>query len=524
MSFKIDIQNGYYPIVYVRGFAPTANQREEAFYDAYYGYSATSVEMQNVSKESSYFAPYIFEGQLIRFLKEYNYVDAANSGLNLAAKKIDGTPINPTRSIWISRFYDEDVIGNKVRDITLHAEELYKLIDIKIRNELKSLGADFGPNDEEYKVIIIAHSMGGLVTRCMIQNIMPIKKKIEAKQLIHRLVTIGTPHGGIELSAVPDFLEDLLIAKGNVINGAIFKEERMRQYLNLTKNGTQKNIPDLKSLNGTYPEGRCLCIIGSDYKSYNLVKKATGNHSDGLVKQSNAYIKGAYWTNVHRAHSGRRGIVNSFETYENVRRFLFGDTKVQIWLENVKIECPTPERNIDEFFDVEFSLAIRGTKVLLHQICQNPCENAKRFDRKALSNDRIHLHTGFLDTKLRSVDDDFLRFLLTFTIVQRQVKNNLFFDTEFPERIIYCESLDTRINLKNLDQPDERSVHFRWLSDIGNEREERTWVAPEIKDNIIRFPFRAANSMSATVCMISQIWNNEVADESGADVSTRLPL
>ena len=42
MPYKI--QPPYYPVVYVRGYAMTENEREETFHDTYYGFAATSVE------------------------------------------------------------------------------------------------------------------------------------------------------------------------------------------------------------------------------------------------------------------------------------------------------------------------------------------------------------------------------------------------------------------------------------------------------------------------------------------------
>jgi hypothetical protein len=101
----------------------------------------------------------------------------------------------------------------------------------------------------------------------------------------------------------------------------MFQPTRMRQYLKLPDGAP------LNSLNGTYPPERCLCLIGSDYRSYRediageATQALTGNRSDGLVKQDNAFLEGAYTANVHRAHSGTRGIVNSAESYANVQRF-----------------------------------------------------------------------------------------------------------------------------------------------------------------------------------------------------------
>jgi hypothetical protein len=504
-KFRIDVTQGLYPIVYVRGFTPTAGSREETFFDAYYGYSETSVEKRN-ALPPNYQEPIVFEGQLIRFLKEYGYVDAANSGLALALSNPGGSVQNPTRSMWISRFYDKDVVSGKVRNIIEHAEDLYELICERIPRELKLANVDLGPNDEDYKVIIIAHSMGGLVSRCLIQNILASKKE-KAERWIHRFVTIGTPHGGIELSAVPDFLEDLVISKGNALNGAIFKRESMVKYLKLPS-----QTADLQKLSGTFPEGRCLCIIGSDHESYSVVRKATGSHSDGLVKQSNAYIKGAYWANVHRAHSGRRGIVNSFETYENIRRFLFGDTRIRIWLENVQLNTAPPKDNTREFYDIEFSLSIRGTGVYLHQRKQNPCENAFRCERKDFPVQKLHLHTGFLDTRLRPTGDSFSVFLLIFKISQHQVKQGFLFETQFPERVIYSESMDIRINLQ---EEAKSAVEFRWLSETQDMDDQGSWQKTLLTDGVFRFPFREAKTITGLICLQPSLWNDKAADVWG---------
>ena len=44
---------------------------------------------------------------------------------------------------------------------------------------------------------------------------------------------------------------------------------------------------------------------------------------------------------VYRAHSGSFGIVNSEEAYQNLTRFLFGDIRVDVW---VDIDDVTPAR------------------------------------------------------------------------------------------------------------------------------------------------------------------------------------
>jgi len=517
-SLQIKKDEGFYPIVYVRGFAPTGGAREDAFYDTYYGYAESAVEKRN-AEPPNFLEPIVFEGQLIRWLKEYGYVDASNGGLALALSNGGGFTQDPTRSLWISRFYDPDVMGGSVRDIEQHAEDLRKLICVEIPKKLKELEGvkvDLGVNDADYKVILIAHSMGGLVCRCLIQNLL-LAKNQDPSRWIHRLVTIGTPHKGIELNAVPDFLEDLVAGKGNVLGAAIFKDKRMREYLKLDKKGANGKLPEMHSLNSTFPEGRCLSIIGSDHDSYSVVKKVTGSHSDGLVKQDNAYIQGAYWANVHRAHSGRRGIVNSFETYENVRRFLFGDTRVKLWLEGLDLKMAVPPANIHEFYDVEFSVAVRGTGIFLHQRKQNPCENAMRFKRAEFPLAKVHLHTGFLDTKLRATGDNFSHFLLPVKFTQHRVRDGFLFDHQYPERTIYSESLEIRLDLSRTDGS---AVQFRWLTETTDPDDKNSW-SPVLPDanGVFRFPFRQADTLMGELCISAGAWPDPNIDAKGVDAA-----
>jgi pimeloyl-ACP methyl ester carboxylesterase len=522
LPFKIDTEKQRYPIVYVRGFTPTGGSREDTFYDTYYGYAETAVEKRD-APPPQFLEPVVFEGQLVRFLKEYGYVDAANQGLALAVSNGADMVYNPTQSLWISRFYDRDVIRGSVRSIEEHAEDLRELICERIPKELLGLRnaqVDLGgPGNPDYKVILIAHSMGGLVCRCLLQNLLPARGE-DPKRWVHRLVTIGTPHGGIELSAIPDMLEDFIASKGNPLNTAIFKEPRMREYLKL-KERVDGKLPDLNSLNGKFPEGRCFCVIGSDHDSYNVVKKVTGNHSDGLVKQDRAYIKGAYWANIHRAHSGRRGIVNSFETYENIRRFLFGDTRVRMWLEGVDLKIAKPAKDIKEFYDVEFSLSVRGTGLFLHQRKQNPCENAMRFERKEFPLKSVHLHTAFLDTKLRPRGEKFSHFLLAFRVAQHRIQDGFFFDHQYPERTIYSETMEVRVNLVPADGQGPPAVEFRWLSETTDLDDVTSWtaIAPDA-NGVFRFPFRHAGTIGGDLCVQGGAWpdaNVDRTDKAGVD-------
>ncbi|TKC59199.1 hypothetical protein FBD94_16845 [Pedobacter hiemivivus] len=472
----------YYPIIYVRGYAMTSDEREETFNDAYYGFSASSVEKRQATKANGYEVADIFEGQMIRFMKikDYGYADSVNYGL----RDFHGAP---SRSIWVCRFYDVDYIKGKVREIEAHAEDLAKMILVDIPKRLKEHNVT--NIETEYKVILIAHSMGGLVCRTLIQNILQstgaqLREKYPDSilgnlldnplDLIHKLVTIGTPHKGIDMGNIPDFIEKSIVSLLNPFDAGIFHEKRMRDYLKLP----QTTEFDVNSLgNSGFPIERCLCIIGSDYNSYGKVRYATGGFSDGLVKQDAAYIvagpapekdkgydekKVAYYANVHRAHSGYRGIVNSYETYENIQRFLFGNLMVRISLGDIKFTDPVIE-NLEYFYDFEFSLSIRGTGVYLHRREQDPCENAIRFNRDDIPHD-IHLHTGFLNSSLQLGDDGYSYFILKFNILEYRIEPGFIWDYKYPSRQIYADSMEVKVDT---GKDGNYKAAYRWFSEIG---------------------------------------------------------
>lgn len=521
-DFRVDGKSGHYPIVYVRGFTPTKGSREDAFYDAYYGFSETSVEKRQTLPRREdgvtpwYQEPEMFEGQLIRFLKEEGYTDATNGGLALATRAGD----NPARSLWVSRFYDTDVLSGQVRDITDHAEDLRRLVCETIPKQLKDAGVDLGADDAEYRVILIAHSMGGLVARCFLQNLLP-RTGQDTERWVHRLVTIATPHRGIELDAVPDILEEALMGGLNALDSAIFRPRRMRDYLKLPADA------DLAALNDKFPPEKCFCLIGSDHESYSvafgIAQKGVGTHSDGLVKQSNAYIKGAYFANVHRAHSGRRGIVNSFESYQNIRRFLFGDTKVSLTLEDVVLKTPVPAAGVTAFYDVEFNLSVRGTGIFLHQRRQNPCENAMRYDRAGnrLADPKtaepvsvIPLHTAFMDTRFQRRGEPWSHFSLGFRVAEHQVQKGFLWDHEYPERTIYSETMEVRVGNDDTAS-DAILVEYRWLSDGPD------WQAAviDISDGRSAIPLRAAETWGGTLQIRYEPWGVNPARTTDADTN-----
>jgi len=461
---RFKIEKPYYPIVYVRGYAMRASEREETFNDTYYGFAATSVEKRQ-APPPQYFEADVFEGQLIRFMKmrDYGYADSVNRGIEVFHS-------NPSRSLWVSRFYDQDVFRDTVRKIEDHAEDLHTLVCQTIPARLRQANVDLGENDRDYKVILLAHSMGGLVCRTLIQNLMAEKYEQDPKDWIYRLVTMGTPHRGIDLGRVPDVIENFLTNRLNPFDANIFKDERMRDYLKLDETYDVHSLGDPAAARA-FPVKRCFCLIGSDYRSYGTTKELTGTFSDGLVKQDHAYVvagpkpgvgadysneQRSFWANVHRAHSGTRGIVNSFESYENIQRFLFGDTRAEIALADLAITTGDPAEGDRYFYDFEFLFSIRKSGTYLHQRQQDPCENAIRLERGDIPK-RLTLHTAFLNSRLRDEGDRFSHFGGKVRVVEHRVKDGFLWDHEYPERPIYNESIEVRVG--------DTEVFYRWLSD-----------------------------------------------------------
>ncbi|MEU8679520.1 peptidoglycan-binding domain-containing protein [Streptomyces sp. NPDC048560] len=77
----------------------------------------------------------------------------------------------------------------------------------------------------------------------------------------------------------------------------------------------------------------------------------------------NARVPGAHTAFVHRSHSGRYCLVNSKVGYQNPRRFLFGDRKVEATL--VGHRLPSAEDHVARLAEVQ--LSVRGLPIVMHE-------------------------------------------------------------------------------------------------------------------------------------------------------------
>lgn len=397
MSYAGD---GKLPIIYVRGFAGGGSAIDTAVDDPFYGFSQGSVHVRADGHGQPRF--HQFESPMLRLIADQGYQLSVHGDQQLFLKQADAGSLD-SATIWIHRFYDvsASTFAALAEDFSLEkaAEDLFSLILLV----LEKTGAP--------KVFLVAHSMGGLICRSALQRIIPEATAGEhgrinpsaATEYVARVFTYATPHGGISFAVGHGLLERIRDATG--FNGAdIFGPDRMYEYLTPGA-GPQATAPAKFKSNDMpdhgFPVDRLFCLVGSNPEDYDvalgLSSKAVGARSDGLVQIENAMVENAHRAIVHRSHSGRYGIVNSEEGYQNLQRFLFGDLQVGVELLGLSIGEGIPD-NVE--FQLDVGLAIRGIPVLVHE--QSAAHHCPVLIERRMHTDTVDtpkpLHTTFLSS------------------------------------------------------------------------------------------------------------------------------
>ena len=359
------------PLVLIRGFGGTDVSDEQR--NAYQGFNDGTVYPGRRGDN------FIYEGLVLRCLKSslYRYTDATNVAGYYAhgigapqdlggfdpddvsgSVALDPATANRVLSeagpgtIWVYRYYDLDP-----RSLVNYGQQLKRLIAL-IEKTMERQGHSFDGVD------VVAHSMGGLVAREALRAM--YEDGDSARRMVHRVVTLGTPHRGIAFQRLPSWLLRALPGVKKAEDELAAFDPTKTEFLQIGK---------------WFDVDRILTVVGTNSRSYNVQVASLANRisslfdegtlstnrSDGLVKHSAAQLPGAPRTFVDKCHGGPDSLVTSREAYEIAMRFFHGTHHVRLWLDDAEIT-----RGMDIFGKSEFYLGVsvkpRGTDFdLFHQ-------------------------------------------------------------------------------------------------------------------------------------------------------------
>jgi hypothetical protein len=393
----------YHPVIYVRGFAGTQGEIEETVADPYMGFNIGSTKSRRVWDGNM--RRYFFESPLVRLKDEIVWTDSKGKPVR-SDRRYDDVYVNgedltapdpedptkplrsditlPYQSIVVFRYYDDassDFGTGTSHPIEEFARGLSNLV-LRLRTLICRKGGadpitgdplDNDVADEEFRVYLVAHSMGGLVCRAFLQN--EQLGDPTARAAVDKLFTYATPHNGIDLRVVRNIPG--WAALGEATN---FNRDRMASYLALAE-GTN-NVSEVRN----FPPDRVFNLVGTNPADYLVLKGlsswAVGDVSDGLVRIDNATTFGSVDNRVvqsprafaYRSHSGHYGIVNSEEGYQNLTRFLFGSVRVDGILDFSYVSLPVEVEaeykkgtRVRASYRVEVVASIRGCQWQMHR-------------------------------------------------------------------------------------------------------------------------------------------------------------
>lgn len=399
------------PIVYVRGYAMTEEEVEETFNTPYYGFNLGSTQYKMAASADP--KMYMFESPVVRLMKDHGYQDAFNRFVDWENRPLENSVKDWRNTLWVFRYYDPEAsIRQEARpEIEGYATELMIFL-----NRIRRACGD----PEGFAVNLVAHSMGGLICRCYLQNETLAKEHLPARLAnqpdagkgfdwvrVDKLFTYGTPHKGISFRSGLGWAEGVRDYFG--FHGAdTFGPGEMRRYLRL---GADEDLHTYRPLPHAPPLKRVFSLVGTNFQDYVVrsAKAAVGPGSDGLVTIENAHVKGAPRAFVHRAHSGPFGIVNSEAGFQNLTRFLFGDLRFKLFLRPGKLVKELPGRRDEgdtlDYLLIETSVAIRGQPGYIHTRTSEHL-SAITTPPATASEQRIHLFTGYFRRNLIKVRGD----------------------------------------------------------------------------------------------------------------------
>ena len=397
------------PIILVRGFDPLRGSARDPFTG--YNDGTSYIKTTDVSRD--------FKGFVISFLQDehHRYYDTVNMirfhesrerphkelgfgyewsifsktvpDLKERLLKMEQTAtdgFHRSRTFWVFNYYaglSEELSRKRdVRTIPYFALELDRYI-----RQVHALTGN-------RKVNIIAHSMGGVILRHLIQR--RIGNKLEAQKWINKIITLGSPLAGItyldrglldlvaerfqsdELKAMdPDYMSQPVerLKQNQKLESLTLTHEgrKVRHDYGLATAGRSKaqRIDSLSSLSEKYFDpASWYCVVGTDPGSYAMAfgkagEWLRGRGGDGLVQTENAYFRNSPHTFIHKCHGGYDSLISSRASYEAATRFLFGTHRIRLRLLSDGSRV-TPFNEHCQYF-LSVGVKVRGLDYFLYQ-------------------------------------------------------------------------------------------------------------------------------------------------------------
>lgn len=520
----------FHPIIYVRGFAMSRGEIDDTTADPFCGFNLGSTVYRAVPSQERPPRKFVFESPVIRLASDFGYRDVYEDGYDLLDPEWlerSGGKL-AMKSVVVYRYYDEasTLLGNgETPPIEKFAEGLGALI-LKVRD---LVCADPGNQiaADDFRCYLVAHSMGGLVCRALLQN--PKLDPNRAAQYVDKLFTYATPHNGIDAAGinVPGWLK-----LGHTDN---FNRDRMAGYLAIPEAtyGSTKRVDWLPE--SRFPTSRVFTMVGTNRLDYEaamgLSRTFVGHGSDGLVRVDNATLHGlkangepgdpAAKAYAYRAHSGHFGIVNSEEAYQNLVRFLFGDVRVDIHAEFDKVRVPPAlaeaeaAGKVNALYQVELFASPRGKPWFLTRRTAEEDSVAcfaHQDWRNAEDGIAKYLSTVFLANRAKvKPERNTLAYSVMFgvRVPDYEVERRLWFDEHYEGGYLFRNALIVELTPPQ-DGNDEWTVHHAWQ---GTGVAEPTKPVP-VKDLmngrvelVIPFDSRKAPGVKGCLRFVLTAWN-----------------
>jgi len=524
------MQAPFYPIIYVRGYAMTESERNETAADPFCGFNLGSTVYRASTDKRESPKKFVFESPLLRLSAEFGYSDVYENGLDIMDRDWlprTGNSGIPARSVVIYRYYDSGsgLLGDgQARDIEDYSRGLSALI-LRVR---ELVTAQEGIEARDFRCYLVAHSMGGLVVRGFLQN--KALGAAEARAAVDKIFTYATPHNGIQAAGinVPAWLS---LAEINT-----FSHERMADYLNLQEVYKKYKRVDFVP-EQSFPIDRIFCMVGTNRADYEvamgLSRAFAGNGSDGLVKVDNASVWGLDRNNnisktaatayAYRSHSGYYGIVNSEEAYQNLARFLFGDVRVDIWLQVDEVRLPQKieaAEDVQALYQFELLARPRGKRWFLsRRVAEEDSPACRTHEQlsaqKASGGNMVYLSSVFLANRAKvSQADRTLAYAMDLgvRVPDYQVNRRFWPDQHFEGSHLFRDSL--LISLEPpLGEGGDWQIKHNWESErIGVATEALSYEKVRGGAIKIEVELPAGNAkpgISGKVLLIVSAWNSE---------------